>query len=122
MADGPRGKKSKQTVDKPAHYATFLALFSHRCTLSNMPNTKSAARRIRSSARQHLHNQRIKSRLKSLERNLNTALQGGKKEEAAQALKQTFSALDKAAKTGVIHWATASRKKSRLSMRLAAQA
>ena len=86
-----------------------------------MPNTKSAERRTRSSARQHLHNQRIKSRLKTLESNLNTALEGGKKEEAAQALKRAVSALDKAAKSGVIHWAAANRKKSRLWLRVAAK-
>jgi ribosomal protein S20 len=42
----------------------------------------------------------------------------GKKPEAADALRAVTSALDKAAKSGVIHSATASRKKSRLSVRL----
>ena len=86
-----------------------------------MPNTKSAERRIRSSARQHLHNQRIKSRLKTLEGSLDEALQSGNKEQAAKALQQAVSALDKAAKAGVIHRATADRKKSRLCLRLAAR-
>jgi small subunit ribosomal protein S20 len=42
----------------------------------------------------------------------------GKKEEAAKALRGISSAFNKAAKGGVVHKATADRKKSRLSLRL----
>jgi small subunit ribosomal protein S20 len=84
-----------------------------------MPITASAERRMRNSARRHLHNQSIKSRLKTLERNYETALAAGKKDDAAAALKNVHSALDKAAKTGTIHRATANRKKSRLALGLA---
>jgi small subunit ribosomal protein S20 len=80
-----------------------------------MPNTKSAERRMRNSARKHLHNQGIKSRLKTLEKKLLAAAAGGKKDDAGAALRVLTSALDKAAKTGVIHANAASRKKSRLS-------
>lgn len=72
---------------------------------------------MRNSARKHLHNQSAKARLKTLERNYDSLLGAGKKDEAAAALRQVTSALDKAAKSGVIHRATASRKKSRLSAR-----
>jgi small subunit ribosomal protein S20 len=82
-----------------------------------MPNTKSAERRMRSSARKHLHNQGIKSRLKTLEKSYVSLLGAGKKDEAASALRQINSALDKAAKTRIIHPGTASRKKSRLALR-----
>ena len=85
-----------------------------------MPNTKSAERRARSSARKHLHNQTIKSRVKSLERKYVSTLDQGKKGEATQALRDVVSALDKAAKTGVLHPGTVNRKKSRLSVRLTA--
>jgi small subunit ribosomal protein S20 len=84
-----------------------------------MPNKKSAERRMRSSARQQERNLRVKSRLKTLERNLRIAVQKGEKEAAAKVLVLASSALDKAAKTGVIHRATANRKKSRLSLHLA---
>lgn len=87
-----------------------------------MPNTKSAERRMRNSARKQLHNRSIKSRLKSLERAYETALTSGKKDDAAAAFRKLSSAFDKAAKTGVIHKSKASRKKSRLSARLAAPA
>jgi len=84
-----------------------------------MPNTKSAERRMRNSARKRLHNRSIKSRLHSLERNYLLLLGTGKKDDAAQALRTLTSAFDKAAKSGVVHRATANRKKSRLALRFA---
>jgi len=87
-----------------------------------MPNTKSAERRMRSSKRKRLHNRSIKSRLKSLERDYEEAVKSGKKENANAAYRKLSSAFDKAAKSGVIHFRTANRKKSRLSARLAAPA
>lgn len=85
-----------------------------------MPNTKSAERRVRNSARKQSQNQTIKSRLKTLERKFLESLTAGKKEDASLAFRAATSGFDKAAKTGVIHSATASRKKSRLGLRLAA--
>lgn len=84
-----------------------------------MPNTKSAERRMRNSARKQLHNRSLKSRLHTLERGYLQLLEAGKKDEAAKALQGITSAFDKAAKSGVIHRATANRKKSRLALRLA---
>ncbi len=84
-----------------------------------MPNTKSAERRMRSSARKHLYNRSAKSRLHSLEKSYLHLLAEGKKEDAAKALRGLTSAFDKAAKAGVVHRATADRKKSRLALRLA---
>jgi small subunit ribosomal protein S20 len=83
-----------------------------------MPNNKSAERRVRSSARKEVRNLSVKSRLTTLERKYNDAVSGARKDEAALMLKSVTSALDKAAKTGIIHKATANRKKSRLSLRL----
>jgi small subunit ribosomal protein S20 len=80
-----------------------------------MPNTKSAERRMRSSARKQLANHSVKSRLKTLQRSFLSIAAGGKKEEATIAYRAMSSAFDKAAKTGVIHKATANRKKSRLA-------
>jgi small subunit ribosomal protein S20 len=80
-----------------------------------MANTKSAERRMRSSVRKRDRNRRLKSRLKTLEAGYRSLLSDGKKDEATQALRKIQSAFDKAAKTGVVHKATASRKKSRLA-------
>ena len=84
-----------------------------------MPNTKSAERRMRNSARKQAHNRSAKSRLHTLERNYLELLGAGKKDDAAKVLPTVSSAFDKAAKAGVIHRATADRKKSRIALRLA---
>ncbi len=84
-----------------------------------MPNTKSAERRMRTSARKQTHHHQVMSRLKSMERKYLTLVQSGKKEEAGTALREMSSALDKAAKAGVVHNRKADRKKSRLAIRLA---
>jgi small subunit ribosomal protein S20 len=84
-----------------------------------MPNTKSAERRMRNSARKQIVNRSVKSRLHTLERNYLSLVGAGKKDDATTALRSISSAFDKAAKTGVVHRATADRKKSRLALRLA---
>jgi small subunit ribosomal protein S20 len=81
-----------------------------------MPNTKSAERRMRNSARKHLHNRSIISRLRKAERGLRDTLTTGKKAEATTGLPGVLSALDKAVKSGVITRANANRKKSRLTL------
>ena len=85
-----------------------------------MPNTKSAERRTRSNARKHDRNLSTKSRVKSFEKRYLEALKSGDKAVAATALRAYASTVDKAVKSGVVHKATASRKKSRLAVRLAA--
>jgi len=85
-----------------------------------MPNTKSAERRMRSSTRKHDRNVSVKSRVKTFERRYLDTLKAGDKTAAATALRSYASAVDKAVKSGVIHETTASRKKSRLALRLGA--
>jgi small subunit ribosomal protein S20 len=84
-----------------------------------MPNTKSAERRMRNSARKNLRNHSIKARLHTLEKSYLELLSTGKKDDAAKELRTLSSAFDKAAKSGTVHRATADRKKSRLALRLA---
>lgn len=81
-----------------------------------MPNTKSAERRMRNSARRQSGNRSVISRLRTLENNYLSLVDAGKKDEAQQALRAVISAFDKAAKTRVVHKATANRKKSRLTL------
>jgi small subunit ribosomal protein S20 len=83
-----------------------------------MPNTKSAERRMRNSARKAARNTSVKSRLKSAEKGYLELLSAGKNDEAAAALRRVTSYYDKAAKTGIVHSRTADRKKSRLAIRL----
>ena len=82
-----------------------------------MPNTASAARRARQSIRRHQRNKSVRSRVKTLEKNYLAAVSAGKKDDASQALNAVSSALDKAAKVGVIPKPTAQRKRSRLTLR-----
>ncbi len=84
-----------------------------------MPNTKSAERRMRNSARKQSHNRSIKSRLHTAERKYLALLEEGKKDDAAKSFRSLSSLFDKAAKRGTVHKATANRKKSRLAIRLA---
>lgn len=74
---------------------------------------------MRNSARKQLQNRSAKSRLHTLERSYLQLVTAGKKDDAAKALQGLVSAFDKAAKSGVVHRATANRKKSRLALRLA---
>ena len=74
---------------------------------------------MRNSARKQAHNRSIKSRLRTIEKDYLQLVASGKKDEAAQSLRTLSSAFDKAAKRGVVHRATADRKKSRLAIRLA---
>jgi len=83
-----------------------------------MPNTKSAERRMRNSARKQSQNHSVKTRLHTLEKKYLDLLKAGKKEEAATALRAVASAYAKAVKVGVVHTATANRKKSRLAIKL----
>jgi small subunit ribosomal protein S20 len=85
-----------------------------------MPNTKSAERRSRNSARKQVRNHSVKSKLKTLEKSYLGLLSGATRDQATASYRSISSALDKAAKTGVIHKATADRKKSRLALRLKA--
>ena len=85
-----------------------------------MPKTKSAERRMRNSERKRLHNRRTASRLRKLEKNYLALVATGPQAEAAQAFRNVCSAFDKAVKSGVVHKATANRKKSRLALRLKA--
>lgn len=83
-----------------------------------MANTRSAAKQARASLRRKAHNHSIKSRLHTLEKKFLAAVTAKKNDEAATAYRAVVSALDKAAKTLVIHRNVASRKKARLSARL----
>ncbi len=83
-----------------------------------MPNKISAERRARSSARRQLRNRSVKSRIKTLEKKYLGLVAAGDQPNASLALSQVSSALDKAAKTRIVHWARVDRKKSRLALKL----
>jgi ribosomal protein S20 len=73
---------------------------------------------MRSNERKHLHNRSIISSLRKTEKGLRESLTAGKKADAAKALPDVMSALDKAVKSKVITRANANRKKSRITLAL----
>ena len=78
-----------------------------------MANHKSAKKRAKQSQVRRMRNKSVKTALKTLEKKLRTAKEAG--EDAKDLMRQTQSAVHKAAKKGIIHKKTASRKISRLS-------
>lgn len=84
-----------------------------------MPNTKSAAKAMRQSARRRSNNVKTKEKIRAAIKPLRRNIDAGSKEESLKGLKDAMSALDKAAKKGVIHKNNASRRKSRLARAIA---
>jgi len=84
-----------------------------------MANTKSAAKSARQNVRRSERNASELASLKTGQKKLNKVLADGKADEAKAEFVKFSSALDKAAKRGVIHGNLANRKKSRISKALA---
>ena len=77
-----------------------------------MANHKSAIKRAKQSQGRRLRNRSAKTTLKTLEKKLRAVKEAG--ENSDEILRKNQSALHKAAKKGIIHKKTASRKISRL--------
>lgn len=87
-----------------------------------MANHKSALKRAKQSETKRLRNKAVKTRVKHLVKNVHQAVDGSSPESASSQLNAARSAIDKAAKKGVIHKRTAARKVSRLTKRVNASA
>ena len=86
-----------------------------------MPNIKSAIRRTRRSKQQALVNKIRKSKYKSAVKQMSIYLNSGKIKEAKSFLPKFHSQLMKIAKTGSINKKTASRKISRVTLKINSQ-
>lgn len=73
-----------------------------------MPVTKQAAKKVRQDKRKTVFNLKVK-------KNLKNAISAFRKSPSKLSFSELFKAIDKAAKTNVIHKNKASRIKSRLS-------
>ena len=78
-----------------------------------MANHKSAKKRAKQSQVRRLRNKSVKTTLKNLEKKLKAAKETNS-DDKNELLRQTQSAVQKAAQKGIIHKKTASRKISRL--------
>jgi small subunit ribosomal protein S20 len=86
-----------------------------------MANTSSARKRIRSAARKHERNRRVRSSVRTAVAKARRVVDGAEEGSAAALVRLAASALDKAAEHGILHRRNVSRRKSRL-MRSAAKA
>ena len=80
-----------------------------------MANHKSALKRARQSESKRLRNKAAKTRVKNVVKDVRTAAADSANDQTAAQLNAAKSAIDKAAKKGVIHKRTAARKVSRLA-------
>ncbi len=84
-----------------------------------MANIKSAKKRILTSAKKADANKAVKTNVKSVVKNVRTAVEAGDKAAAAEALKVAEVAIDKAASKGVLHKNNAANKVSKLASSVA---
>lgn len=80
-----------------------------------MPITKSAKKALRQSGHKKVVNDRRKKVMKEATKKIEKLVREKSLPEAKNSLKEAYSAIDKAAKRGVIKKNTADRRKSRLS-------
>jgi small subunit ribosomal protein S20 len=80
-----------------------------------LANHKSAVKRNKQATARNLRNTHVRSTMRTLVKQVRTAVSTGDTEAAHQALSRAIPFIDKAATKGVIHKSTASRKISRLN-------
>ena len=85
-----------------------------------MANTPQAKKRIRRNARRELINHSRISRIRTFIKAVESAVDAGRKDEAADALRKAQPEIARGVARGVMHKNTASRKFSRLAKRVAA--
>lgn len=83
-----------------------------------MANTKSAEKRARQSLRRQQRNTSVISAIKTARKRARQAIASGSKEAIESTISRLYSALDKAAKRGIIHKNAARRGKSRIQLAL----
>lgn len=83
-----------------------------------MPNIASAKKRARQTEKRTAVNHARKSRIRSITRKVEEALQSGDKDAATAALKAAEPEIMRGVSKGVIHKNTGARKVSRLSKRV----
>jgi len=79
-----------------------------------MANTRSAAKRARQTAKRSLRNHSVVTRLRTIQKQVRSAA------PSADQIRAVISAIDKAAKRGIIHRNAATRRKARLNKALVA--
>jgi len=86
--------------------------------VDDLPNTKSAEKRVKVIKAKTIRNQMIKSALKTSIKKFNAALAQGDEANREATYKAAIKKIDQAAAKGIIHRNAAARKKSRLTLKL----
>lgn len=86
-----------------------------------MANIKSQKKRIITNEKNRQRNVATRSRIKTLTKNVETAVAGKNPEAVPAALTSALSAIDRAVTKGIIHRNTAARKKSAIMQAAAAR-
>lgn len=84
-----------------------------------MPHHRSAMKRLRQDAKRRSRNRSTKAQVRTVSKKVRVLAEEGKGGEAASALKEATSVIDRAAQKGVLHHRTAARRKSRLAHAIA---
>ncbi len=87
-----------------------------------MANSASARKRARQADKRRLHNQALRSRMRTFIKAILAAVASGDKESAVAAYNKAVPFIDSAVSKGLIHKNKASRNKSRLNARVKAMA
>jgi small subunit ribosomal protein S20 len=77
-----------------------------------MPNIKQQKKRVRTAGEERLENLRYRSSIKTLAKRLATTVEGGKKDEVAEAHTALVKLIDRAVARGALHRNAGARKKS----------
>ncbi|MEX0869956.1 MAG: 30S ribosomal protein S20 [Candidatus Spechtbacterales bacterium] len=77
-----------------------------------MPNLQNAKKALRQNKKRADLNRNYKNRVKKVSREIQDLLKEGKQKEAQELMPTFYKAVDKAAKKGVLHKNTASRRKA----------
>lgn len=85
-----------------------------------MPNIRSAKKRVRRNDRRTVINKNRVSRIRTYVKKVETAIEGGDKAAAQEALKDAQPEIMRGVTKGVLHRNSAARKISRLSVRVKA--
>jgi small subunit ribosomal protein S20 len=83
-----------------------------------MPNTKSAAKRLRQNIKRRARNRAVKHTVKTHYKRVLAAIQKGDLQLAQEEFRLAVKKIDQAAAKGVIHKNKAARLKSRLAQKL----
>lgn len=83
-----------------------------------MAHRRSSIKKIRIDKKRTIRNSGILSALRTQMRKTNSVIVLKKADEAAKETRELFSQLDKAVKKNLVHKKTASRQKSRFTLRL----